>query len=157
MTNVIAVGGTFLVADSSKRGWNETVWNGAGSGCSAIFAKPTWQTDTGCPNRTIADVAADASPSSGVAVYGPNNSGVSSWLEFGGTSVATPIVAGVFGANGGNVNAASTIYANPTKLFDVTSGSNGTCSPAYLCNGEVGYDGPTGMGTPNGIKAFGNP
>jgi hypothetical protein len=62
----------------------------------------------------------------------------------------------VLANNGGSVNAASTIYATPTALFDVTSGSNGTCDPAYLCTGEVGYDGPTGLGTPNGTVAFGN-
>ena len=45
-------------------------------------------------------------------------------------------------------------YSHTANLFDVTSGSNGTCSPAYLCTGEVGYDGPTGLGTPNGTAAF---
>jgi hypothetical protein len=153
---VVAVGGTTLETAQNSRGWTETVWAGTGSGCSKIFAKPDWQTDTGCHHRTIGDTAADANPASGVAVYGPNNAGNSSWLEFGGTSVATPIIGGVFGANGGTVNAASTIYANTGALFDVTSGSNGTCSPAYLCTGETGYDGPTGNGTPNGTAAFGN-
>src|SRR5207237_3205150 len=122
MPTVIAVGGTYLHTDSSKRGWTEVVWNGAGSGCSAVFVKPTWQADTGCKKRTIGDVAADASPSSGVAVYGPTSETSSTWLVFGGTSVAAPLVGGVFGANGGTVDAASTIYANTSKLFDVTTG-----------------------------------
>ena len=82
--------------------------------------------------------------------------GTSSWLVFGGTSVSAPLIGGIFGANGGKVQSASTIYAHPQHLFDVTSGSNGTCDPAYFCTGEVGYDGPTGMGTPNGIGAFGD-
>jgi subtilase family serine protease len=156
MPVVIAVGGTTLVTDTNKRGWSETVWSGAGSGCSKLFTKPTWQTDPGCPGRMIGDTAADANPATGVAVYGPNSAGVSTWMVFGGTSVAAPLVGGVFGANGGTVNAASTIYADPTKLYDVTAGSNGTCHKAYFCTGEVGYDGPTGMGTPNGDAAFGN-
>jgi subtilase family serine protease len=161
MPSVIAVGGTHLVADGSSRGWSETVWRGAGSGCSRVFAKPAWQTDAPCPHRTEADVSAVADPATGVAVYGPTNTG-SAWLVFGGTSVSAPLVGGVFGANGGTVNAASTLYANPSALFDVTSGSNGTCALGktgvrkYLCNGEVGYDGPTGLGTPNGTTAFGN-
>ncbi|MGH6878674.1 MAG: peptidase S8, partial [Rhizomicrobium sp.] len=107
--------------------------------------------DTGCTMRTVGDTAADASPATGVAFYYNG-----SWSIVGGTSVAAPLVGGIFGTNGGNVNAASTIYANTKKLFDVTSGSNGSCNPAYLCTGEVGYDGPTGNGTPDGVKAFGN-
>ncbi|HEY3638952.1 MAG TPA: hypothetical protein VGK90_12460, partial [Rhizomicrobium sp.] len=83
---VVAVGGTSLVSYNNDRGWNETVWAGTGSGCSRIFAKPSWQTDTGCTRRTVGDTAAVANPSTGVAVYGPNNSGTSTWLEFGGTS-----------------------------------------------------------------------
>jgi len=147
---VIAVGGTYLTTDSDKRGWTETVWSGTGSGCSTVFKKPTWQTDSGCSMRTNNDVAADASPSSGVAIYYNGN-----WGIVGGTSVATPLVGGIFANNAGKVDAASTIYAHTKNLFDVTSGSNGTCDPAYLCNGEVGYDGPTGNGTPLGLKAFG--
>jgi subtilase family serine protease len=149
--SVIAVGGTALVTAQNKRGWSETVWSGTGSGCSTVFKKPKWQTDKGCTMRTNNDVAAVASPGTAVAIYYDG-----SWGEVGGTSVATPLVGGIFGANGGTVNAAGTIYSHKTKLFDVTSGSNGSCNPAYLCTGEVGYDGPTGNGTPNGINAFGN-
>jgi subtilase family serine protease len=148
MPTVVAVGGTTLTTANNSRGWTETVWDGTGSGCSAVFDKPTWQTDTGCAMRTIGDTAAVANPDTGVAIY------IGGWNVVGGTSVATPLVGGIFAANGGAVNAASTIYANPSDLFDVTSGSNGTCSPAYLCTGEVGYDGPTGMGTPDGLGAY---
>lgn len=148
---VVAVGGTVLTTASNKRGWTETVWGGTGSGCSAVFDKPEWQTDSGCTMRTNNDVAAVASPSTAVAIY---YNGV--WGEVGGTSVATPLVGGIFANNGGKVNAAKTIYLHTKHLFDVTTGSNGTCSPAYLCNGEVGYDGPTGNGTPDGLKAFGD-
>jgi len=164
MPSVIAFGGTHLVADGSDRGWSETVWRGAGSGCSKVFAKPAWQTDRWCKMRVAADVSAVADPATGVAVYGPTSSGASPWLVFGGTSVSAPLIGGIFGANGGTVNAASTIYAHSSALFDVTSGSNGTCGNGalgygrrqYLCNGEVGYDGPTGLGTPNGTTAFGD-
>ena len=44
-------------------------------------------------------------------------------------------------------------YANTGALFDVTSGSNGNCG-TYLCTAAAGYDGPTGLGTPNGTSAF---
>jgi subtilase family serine protease len=152
MPHVIAVGGTYLTTAQNDRGWNETVWNGTGSGCSTVFVKPKWQTDSGCTMRTNNDVAAVASPSSAVAIYYNGN-----WGTVGGTSVATPVIGGIFGATNGRVDGASTIYAHAKKdLYDVTTGSNGSCSPAYLCNGEVGYDGPTGNGTPNGIGAFGD-
>src|SRR5205085_8658244 len=57
---VTAVGGTTLTRDGSARGFGETVWNGAGSGCSAYITKPSWQTDAGCARRTVADVSAVA-------------------------------------------------------------------------------------------------
>src|SRR5438094_8423464 len=59
---VTAVGGTHLTRDASARGWSETVWSGAGSGCSAYVSKPSWQTDAGCARRTVADVSAIADP-----------------------------------------------------------------------------------------------
>ncbi|MEO8927733.1 MAG: S53 family peptidase [Caulobacteraceae bacterium] len=154
--HVTAVGGTHLVTSGNARGWAETVWSGTGSGCSIFYAKPSWQTDSGCSLRMEADVSADADPATGVAVYAPTSTTHSAWLVFGGTSVAAPLVGGVYGANGGAVNYGSDPYANTAALFDVTSGSNGSCpgQPAYFCNAEVGYDGPTGLGTPNGVTAF---
>jgi subtilase family serine protease len=156
---VTAVGGTHLVADGSDRGWTETAWRGAGSGCSKIQAKPEWQTDKGCKKRMVADVSAVADPATGVAVYGPNSAGVSTWLVFGGTSVSAPLVGGVYGNNGGTVNYGSNPYAHTANLFDVVAGNNGTCKAgkkSYYCNSGVGYDGPTGLGTPNGTAAFGD-
>jgi subtilase family serine protease len=152
--HVTAVGGTSLTLSGNARGWAETVWSGAGSGCSTVYAKPSWQTDTGCANRTVGDVSAVADPNTGVAVYGPVNRRTSGWLVFGGTSVSAPLVAGVYGVNGGAVNYGSDPYANTSALFDVTSGSNGSCGGSYLCTGTSGYDGPTGLGTPNGSTAF---
>ena len=155
---VTAVGGTSLRRSTTvARGWTETAWSGAGSGCSAYVPKPTWQTDTGCSRRTVSDVSAVADPSTGVAVYDSyGSSGGANWLVFGGTSVASPIVASVYAlaGNTGSVVAGSYPYSHAGSLFDVTSGSNGHCTYAYLCNAVAGYDGPTGRGTPNGIGAF---
>jgi subtilase family serine protease len=158
---VTAVGGTALSHASNARGWTESVWStssseGAGSGCSAYEAKPSFQHDTGCTRRTIADVSAVADPATGVAVYDSYGSG--GWTVFGGTSVASPIIGAMYAlatspAPGAFPN--SYPYANPSALWDVTTGHTATCSPAYLCTGEVGYDGPTGLGTPNGAAAFG--
>jgi hypothetical protein len=152
--HVTAVGGTTLTRNSSARGWTETAWSGAGSGCSTLYAKPTWQTDPGCTMRTEADVSAVANPSTGVSVFGPNGSGTSVWMVFGGTSVSAPIIAGVYAVNGGAVNYGSDPYGNTAALFDVVSGSNGSCGGSYLCTAKPGYDGPTGLGTPNGVAAF---
>jgi hypothetical protein len=152
--HVTAVGGTSLSRASNSRGWSETAWSGAGSGCSATYAKPTWQTDALCGSRTVADVSAVANPSTGVAVYGPVNRRGSGWMVFGGTSVSAPLIAGVYGAKGGTAAYGSDPYGQTSALFDVTSGSNGSCSGTYLCTAGAGYDGPTGLGTPNGTTAF---
>jgi subtilase family serine protease len=155
--HVIAVGGTRLVRDAgSARGFDETAWSGAGSGCTKVYAKPAWQADTGCHKRTIADVSADSDPSTGVSVFGPHQNGISGWLVLGGTSVAAPMIGGIYGTNGGTVTYGSDPYADTADLFDITSGTNGTCSPSYLCTAGPGYDGPTGLGSPNGSNAFGN-
>jgi subtilase family serine protease len=158
--SVVAVGGTHLVLNGSTR--TETVWSGAGSGCSSYIAKPVWQKDTACARRTIGDVAAVADPATGVAVYDSyGSSGGANWLVFGGTSVASPLVGGVYGLTGtASSTAAQKLYTNRSSLYDVTSGSNGRCTRgkntagAYLCTGTVGYDGPTGNGTPKGTAAF---
>jgi subtilase family serine protease len=157
---VTAVGGTSLKTASNARGWAETAWSGAGSGCSAYVAKPSWQHDANCSNRTVADVAAVADPNTGVQVVDTYNEPGN--LIFGGTSVAAPIIAAVYAlaGNAGTVEAGSFPYSHTSGLNDVTSGSNGRCTSrfqtagAYLCTAVSGYDGPTGLGTPNGIGAF---
>ena len=154
---VTAVGGTSLTKASNTRGWSETVWSGTGSGCSAYISKPSWQTDSKCSRRTVGDVSADADPNTGVAVYDSYAyQGYKGWLVFGGTSVASPIIASVYAlaGNAKSVTYGSYPYSHTSSLNDVTSGSNGSCGGTYLCTGEVGYDGPTGLGTPNGTGAF---
>ena len=152
---VTAVGGTSLIRARNVRGWSETVWSGAGSGCSAVAPKPVWQTDPLCAMRTIADVAAVADPNTGVAVYDSFDVPPGFYI-FGGTSVATPIIAAVYAlaGNSGTLHFAASTYHDASSLFDVTSGSNGSCGGTYLCTGEPGYDGPTGNGTPDGTGAF---
>ncbi len=154
---VVAVGGTSLARASNPRGWTEAAWSGAGSGCSGYDAKPAWQTDAGCARRTVADVSAVADPNTGVAVYDASAGG---WSVFGGTSVSSPIIASMY-ALAGNPGSypAGLLYSHTGNLNDVTAGSNGSCgasgsSTYYLCNAVMGYDGPTGLGTPNGIAAF---
>ena len=156
---VTAVGGTNLQPNAgSARGWSETAWSGAGSGCSAYVTKPAWQTDSGCARRTVADVSAVADPNSGVAVYDSFAfQGASGWMVFGGTSAAAPIVAGFYALVGLAAATPSFAYNNPSSFNDVTSGSNGSCGGSYLCTAKAGYDGPTGVGTPQGGAAPAKP
>jgi subtilase family serine protease len=163
---VTAAGGTHLVTASNSRGWSETAWSGAGSGCSSFEAQPSWQgavvnITSVCARRAEADVSAVADPNTGVDVYDSTRfQGLAGWLVFGGTSVATPIIATVYGlaSNASTVvpasnSGASYTYGHTSGLFDVTSGSNGSCG-TDLCNATAGWDGPTGNGTPNGTGAF---
>jgi len=149
--SVLAVGGTTLARSSSTRGWAEGAWSGGGAGCSAYYPKPAWQTDTLCANRTEADVSAVADPNTGVAVVQSGQ-----WTVYGGTSAASPIIAALFTRLGIAKSASLPAsvpypYAHATSFYDITSGSDGSCanSNPLLCNAGVGYDGPTGLGTPN--------
>lgn len=161
---VTSVGGTILTPTSTGRHWSEQTWvtagkpptQGSGSGCSAYEAKPAWQADTGCTDRTTADVSAVAA---NVLGYDSYESGGGGWYFFSGTSVASPVTAGVY-ALAGNASSqtaapASLAYASTSDLYDITTGlATGTCSPHYLCKAAKGYDGPTGLGTPKGIGAY---
>jgi len=152
----IAVGGTRLTRTTTG-GWRERAWTGAGSGCSTIVAKPSWQKDTKCAKRTVADLAAVADPNPGFAVYDTYGLGPDSgWITVGGTSLAAPLVAGMIGLAGDadTIDDASSIYAATTGLKDVVAGSNGSCGGTYLCTAVVGYDGPTGRGVPRGLAAL---
>jgi subtilase family serine protease len=157
---VTAVGGTTLTGSSSTT-WSQTAWSGAGSGCSAYEPQPSWQaldsTITAvCGKRAVADVSADADPNTGVSVYDTYSfQGISGWLVFGGTSVASPIVASVYALRGNASSIDGSFpYDNTGSLNDVTSGSNGSCGGSALCTVGPGWDGPTGLGTPSGTGAF---
>lgn len=153
---VVAVGGTTLnKAPGTSRGWDEDVWGGSGSGCSAYVAKSPWQKDTHCQMRTIADVSAVADPATGVAVYDtyPNPFGLPpGWVVGGGTSASAPIIAGLIGlAGNGATYSSAQAYRTPSAFYDVVGGRNGPCGGDYLCNGLKGYDAPTGVGSPKGL------
>jgi hypothetical protein len=203
--HVVAVGGTRLHLNSESKWTGESVWNdgststltrsfgAGGGGCSEHFTAPSWQqsvadwTEVGCATRRAsADVAADADPYTGVAVYDstPEEPGepAPGWMPIGGTSLASPIIASVFalaGGSGGVNYPAETLYSHlgsATMLRDVTAGSNGKCTKPFhehsgesgcttteeaeqcakklICLAGTGYDGPSGVGTPNGVGAF---
>ncbi|MEV4453443.1 MULTISPECIES: S53 family peptidase [Streptomyces] len=135
--------------------WYESAWTGAGSGCSQFQPKPPWQTDTLCLNRTVADVSAVADPGTGLAVY--DTFQVGGWVVVGGTSLSSPLIAASYalaGTPGPNDRPNSYPYAHRRKFWDITQGSNGSCGGTYLCTAVLGYDGPTGVGTPNGVRGL---
>jgi hypothetical protein len=154
LSDVIAVGGTSLTKSSSAgRGWTESAWSGAGSGCSAYVAKPAWQNDAHCTWRTSSDISAVADPATGLAVYVQGG-----WGVFGGTSASSPIIAAMIALAGNAAQLATSryIYVHEANLYDITSGknSNWDCGGDYLCVATSGYDGPSGMGSPHGLGAL---
>ena len=161
---VTSVGGTSLVRSSANtRHWAETAWADTGSGCSALEVKPSWQradanATTGCLNRTQNDVAADADPSTGAAIYDSYGT-TRPWAKAGGTALAAAIITAAYalaGTPAPRTYPASYPYQHPGHLNDVRFGPNGACGPLplYICNAGPGFDGPTGLGTPWGTTAF---
>jgi len=155
--NVIAVGGTTLSVDASGNYLGETAWSSGGGGVSTLEAEPSYQSafqTTG--KRSIPDVAMDADPNSGVAVYDAYDNGTSTpWVQLGGTSLSAPMFAGIIsianqgraqnglGTLDGRSQALPAIYqASATDFHDVTSGNNGAYSAT------AGYDAVTGRGSP---------
>ena len=164
MAGVTAAGGTTLTSSTTSaapRGYAETAWSlssgeGGGSGCARSEAKPSWQTDTGCPGRAYADVSADANPNSGLYVY---DSAAGGWLLMGGTSLSAPLIAGYEAVTGVNGATPQWAYTDAALLNDPVSGSTGSCTAdaAYICTATRGYDGPTGIGSISGDVVNGAP
>jgi subtilase family serine protease len=160
---VVSVGGTTLNLNNDGSYNSESVWNGTGSGCSTVISAQSFQTSAsnwaaiGCgTKRGMTDVSAVADPNTGAAVY--DTYGQGGWLVVGGTSLSSPLIAGVY-VLAQNVSTwnypAQSVYLAPGSLHDVTTGANGSC-PAHplQCHAGVGYDLPTGIGTPNGLGGF---
>jgi hypothetical protein len=171
---VVAVGGTSLEKAENARGWSEKVWAKTDSGCSGFESKTnTWQKETeekegltGCSsNRTGNDIAADASCTTPVSIYTSLYKRESEKRTFPGwgiecgTSASTPFVAGIeaHSPKATKSLAAHAFYKTPSMLFHISEGSNGGCGTEseakwYLCHAtKEGYNGPTGMGTPDGV------
>lgn len=155
--NVFAVGATDLNTDSFGN-WYESAWAGSTSGCSVYEPKPAYQHDGGCSTRTTTDISAvGGTPLSMYLTY-PQNGWSSGWQGAGGTSASAPIVAGILvlapqdtaATSGPGSWYASAYTPGAFSVNDVQVGSTGTCG-GYLCNAGPGYDGPTGLGTPDGL------
>ncbi|MFE3634753.1 protease pro-enzyme activation domain-containing protein [Streptomyces sp. NPDC059168] len=145
-----AVGGTNLSVSGTSYG-SERAWSTSGGGISTVFSKPSWQTGT-ATKRTVPDVASNADPASGFAIYT-----VGGWQVYGGTSAAAPLWSGyaaLYNQKAAAAGKAALGEVNPkiysvasgsgyaSALHDITSGSNQDYSTA------TGYDRVTGWGSP---------
>lgn len=159
--DIVAVAGTTLQLQTDNDWASETLWSDSGGGCSDYYAAAAWQSSlsnwngAGCGSyRSFADVSADADPDTGAAI---NISG--SWYEFGGTSLATPIIASIFALSGGvpsGTIGSSVPYTNNTSsnFHDITSGNDCTTGGELHCTAGVGFDTPSGLGSPDGLGGF---
>ncbi|MGH3446116.1 MAG: carboxypeptidase regulatory-like domain-containing protein, partial [Nocardioidaceae bacterium] len=155
---VTAVGGTSLHADDSERGWSESAWDEGGSGCSHYEPRPSYQegVETTCGDfGATADISVVGDPATGLAVY--NTLGHSGWSQTGGTSLSSPLAAGMYALAGeatpGTYPVTYPYLAAPEHLNDITAGANNSCG-TKLCEAGPGWDGPTGLGTPDGVQAL---
>lgn len=161
LSSVVSVGGTILHQNSSG-GYYETVWPDSGGGCSTV-TKPSWQKDPTCTNRTQNDVSAIAFWFAEYDTYDEPG-----WFTVRGTSVASPMIAGVYGlaGNARKEQSGKHFWLDAKKLAkdfhtNITGSIVGCPSQytgTYVCNAGTGqfgtYGGPAGWGSPNGIAAF---
>jgi hypothetical protein len=169
LNTVVAVGGTTMYLNSDATRSAETVWNENGSsdltgyyagrmgatggGCSTQVTGQLWQravsnySQTTCGSRRLAaDIAALADPFTGYDIY--DTYGYTGWMTFGGTSLASPLIAamwGLAGGSGGVANPSLSLYGHfksdtSHPLYDVTAGGNGLCdgTPATACQNFIG-------------------
>lgn len=172
LRTVTSAGGTSLYADkSTARGWSEVAWNGAGSDCTTDLGPALGQpapVSAQCHgHRATSDMSAVADPYTGVAVYdsyAPGSGEPFGFIVVGGTSVASPLIGGMYARAPQNpaTHGPNTIYHAPASAFnDVVIGTNagiGYCRTVNIgdkvCDSGPGWDGPTGRGTPNGLAPF---
>ena len=151
---VIGVGGTTLTHNQGSY-VSEKAWSGSGGGVSAYEPEPSYQTAfQNQGHRGVPDVAYDADPSTGVAIYDSlRYKGTQGWSQWGGTSIGAPQIAGLIAiANSTRAAAGKAPLHYPGDFYkvvadyhDITTGTNGSCS---VCSAVSGYDFVTGLGTP---------
>jgi subtilase family serine protease len=169
---VTGVGGTSLNLDSNGNILSETAWSGSGGGISSLEPNLFQSPFDGSAGRGIPDVAYNADPAMGFAVYDSTPyHGAGGWIQVGGTSAGPPQWSAIFAiansmrasagksplgfANIDLYKAAASAYAS--DYDDAKSGTNGTCGT--VCSAGTGYDFVTGLGSPragNLIKVLQN-
>lgn len=169
---VVSVGGTLLKpSDAGRTTFTEQAWAGLPGSCATALAATAGQPASIAANcgghRAGTDIAAIADPSSGPAAYdsyAPSTGRPMNWVVSGGTSASSPFVAGWYARSSGHrtdSHGPSALYAAPRSTFhDITTGDgpHSACTslgwPAVVCQAGPGWDGPTGLGTPDGLGRF---
>ncbi len=154
---VIGVGGTSLTQANgvweSEKVWNTSRTEGTGGGVSVYETEPAYQRPfQSMGMRGIPDLAYDADPNTGVAIY--DSYGGYKWVQIGGTSMGSPEIAAAIAivkssraaAGKGVLQFPAAVYDYTADYHDITVGNNGTCG--VVCDAEPGYDFTTGVGTP---------
>jgi kumamolisin len=155
---VVAAGGTRVNTNTAGSFVSETGWSGSGGGPSKYEPRPSYQNNISLivgAVRGIPDVSSDSDPNTGVSVYDSTRcQGLSGWLVFGGTSVASPCLAGMTNLSGhfylDSTTELTHIYSllGSASFRDIVSGSAGSFSCA------VGWDFVTGVGSPQGTSGL---
>jgi hypothetical protein len=168
---VVSVGGTALKpTDSDRTAFTEQAWTGLTGSCDKFLPPAGGQPPSVAANcgghRAASDIAAVAALANGPAVYdsyAPFTGQPVNWVVSGGTSASSPFVAGWYARSAHNTttHGPSALYGAPRFSFhDITTGTGDPtiCSlfdwPEAMCQAGPGWDGPTGLGTPNGLGAF---
>jgi hypothetical protein len=166
--NVISVGQTNLTLPRAVEASVSEFAASTGVSICSSKPKPSWQTDTGCGGRTVNDVSALNGPVWTFNTFQANDVwqlSAGGWMVQGqsaqdnhedaiGGVIASSLVAAIFAQTGNGSAGPSYPYAHPGYFNDVSSGNvvqNGSTCAGYMCNAGVGYDGPTGLGTPDGM------
>jgi hypothetical protein len=162
LPSVLSAGGTTLSLTTGGGYGGETAWTGTVSGCSKYDAAPAWQAkiaqaDCG-GERAGNDVSAVANPGLIVHISNAGPAG-GPWYTAQGTSLAAPVLGGVIGLAGSmGSQEAPTLYArarsDPGAFHDILSGTDAVGCGSVLCQAGPGWDGPTGLGTPDGLAAY---
>lgn len=163
--SIISAGGTSINRDSSGNFIGESAWNQTGGGVSAFEPLPPYQNALShiqfggtLQARATPDLACVADPYTGVDVYFSYPNYGDGWLVFGGTSVCSPVLAGIVNSAGNFMNETSFFnehsllyseyqgsFSYPTEFSDVKAG---TCGTGGKYSAGYGYDFCTGIGSP---------
>ncbi len=151
--NVVSAGGTTLRRNPSTGAFKtESAWTDGGGGPSAFEAIPSYQSVISTivgGSRGVPDLSADADPNTGVWVYDSGNGG---WWIVGGTSVSSPVLAGIINRAGSFATSSSaeltTIYNNMGVTTDYKNTTTGFCGPYMGYSATAGWDFCTGVGSP---------
>jgi hypothetical protein len=157
LPEVVSVAGTTLSVNTDATYAGESTWKGSGGGCSRLFNKPSWQANLGegCSTRAAGDIAMVGDPDSGQYLWYKG-----AWKIAGGTSLATPMAAATYvlaNKHAGSVMGSSVPYTYSTSANtnDITTGDNCITGVTVRCTAKVGFDVPTGLGSPKGVGMFG--